>query len=237
MKNLMTVMGIICLMCVNAYATTLEGPEPTLQYDHDTYHNHNKIDSEYLTLVRERISFPSRTKLGKAQEKKFLKALDILEEVMNSDEFKRRVLSYVRPNGSREYKKNYLWKNTEERLTNEDVFDVIMNGNEKMREDTLGEMNFNSKVKICKWYENVGVWCRKVIGSTSPSSSAMIKLNWKFYQKYETHQMISNMVHEWLHLLGFLHGKEDMREEVPYIVGSIAGQVAKEILEQENKLL
>jgi hypothetical protein len=237
MKNLFTIMGMICLLSANVYATTLEGIEPVLQYDHESYYDHSKSEFGYLTLVREKISFPSRTQLGKRQEEKFNKALDLLEEVMNSDEFRKRVISYIRPNGSKEYKKNYLWRDSESRLSNKDVFEVIMNGNEKMRENTLGEMNFNSKVKICKWYENAGVWCRKVIGSTSPSSSAMIKMNWKFYQKYEAHQMVSNMVHEWLHLLGFLHGNEDMREEVPYIVGSIAGQVAKEILERENKLL
>jgi ssRNA-specific RNase YbeY (16S rRNA maturation enzyme) len=42
--------------------------------------------------------------------------------------------------------------------------------------------------------------------------------------------MVANIVHEWLHLLGFLHGEVNMREEVPYVVGSIAGQVAEEYL-------
>lgn len=221
-------------------ATTIDGIEPVLNYDTD-YSSKNyrsfasEVHTQPLTLVREKISFPSKTDLGKRQLAKFEKALDILEEVMNSEEFKTRVISYVRSNGKREYQKNYLWKDSTRTFTNEEIYELIMTGDEKMRPNTIGEMNFNSRVKICRWYENVGKWCRGVVGSTTPASSANITLNWKFYKKYETHQMVSNMVHEWLHLLGFLHGKVDMREEVPYVVGGIAGQVAKEFLEREQQ--
>ena len=64
----------------------------------------------------------------------------------------------------------------------------------------------------------------------------MIRLNWKFYQKYETPQMVANLVHEWIHLLGFLHGNQNMHEEVPYVVGSIAGEVAQNILQRETSM-
>lgn len=42
--------------------------------------------------------------------------------------------------------------------------------------------------------------------------------------------MVSNMVHEWIHLLGFLHGDTRITEEVPYVVGGIAGEVAQNLL-------
>ena len=113
---------------------------------------------------------------------------------MNSEEFKEMVIGYVNSKGERKYSKNYLWRDSQKLLTNEDVYAVIMAGNEKMRPGTQGEMNFNSWVKKCRGLERLGTWCRAVIGSTNPSSSAMIRFNWKFYSYFETHQMVANMV-------------------------------------------
>src|SRR5690606_10221987 len=144
------------------------------------------------------------------QKEKFEEALALMETVMNSEEFKAKVIGYVNSSGERTYNKNFLWNESDKRLTNEDVYQIIMNGNEKMRPDTDGEMNFNSWVKKCSGLENLGIWCRKVIGSTTPHTDHMIKLNWNFYKKFETHQMVANMVHEWIHLLGFLHGNSNL---------------------------
>jgi hypothetical protein len=213
-------------------ATTHVDINPVLQYD-ENYEIDEKSESnhQYLVVVPEEMSFPNSK-----QKARFERAQSILETVMNSEEFKYRVLAYIRSSdGQRLYQKNYLWNDSETRFTNEDVYDLVMGGNEFMVPDTLGEMNLNAYVKQCNWFMNkVSIWCRAVIGSTNPGSSKWIKLNWKFYKRYKTSEMVSNMVHEWLHLLGFLHGKENMREEVPYVVGSIAGQVAKEYLAQEG---
>lgn len=229
----------ICqLIVINlVYASTVEGIYVPLQYDNHYLHTHkNSLKSDdYLAVNPEVTLFPKNEK----QLEKFTKAISLLEKVLNSNSFKKRVLAYKRQsNGVREFQKAYLWKDSSKRLTNEQVLKVILEGNEKMRPHTEGEMNINSYVKVCKWWEKVGVWCRKVIGSTSPSSTRWIKLNWKFYSKYEVPHMVNNLVHEWIHLLGFLHGSDHMREEVPYVVGKIAGVVAQEFLDQEkeNKL-
>lgn len=222
------------VLSVSSYADMIEGLEPTLRYSKDlkiqeTFRTHN------INVVVESYRFPKGP-----QRKKFEVALGLLDQIMNSAEFKRRVISYVRSDGKREYRKNYLWRNSDQRLSNADVYEILMAGNEKMRPGTEGEMNLNSWVKVCKWWQRPGIWCRKVIGSTSPSNSKWIKLNWKFYRKYEVNNMVANMVHEWIHLLGFLHAKDvsrlELTEEVPYVVGSIAGQMAKEILEHGKPL-
>lgn len=212
-------------------ATTHEDIVPTLQYD-ENYEVDEKMDNhQYLVVVPEVMEFPESK-----QKDRFERAQSILETIMNSQDFKIRVLAYKRSlDGKRRYQKNYLWNNSKERLSNEDVFNLIMNGNEFMLPNTLTEMNLNAYVKNCNWFMNkVSIWCRAVIGSTSPSDSKWIKLNWKFYKRFKTSEMVSNLVHEWLHLIGFLHGSENMREEVPYVVGSIAGQVAEEYLEKEG---
>ncbi len=215
-------------------AIVIEGIEPILRYDENYSENKALVESHYLTVYPEDMQY-SILSLG--QELRFEKAQSLLEEVLNSEEFKVKVLSYVRSSdGSRAYQKNYLWNNASELLTNEDVYNLIMKGDEKMIPDTLGEMNIFSKIRKCNWFNSkVSVWCRSVIGSTNPSSSEWITMNYKFYKNYKASQMVSNMVHEWLHLLGFLHGKENLREEVPYVVGAIAGEVAANILESRGE--
>ena len=184
--------------------------------------------------MREDVRFP--------QGRQFIRldmALEILEKIMNSEKFKQRVIGYQRPNRTtasqndhiREYHKNYLWRDPSKTLTNEDIYKIIMNGNEKIRPDTLGEMNINIKKYKSPWYKPRA---KNVIGWTNPSSSKWINVNWHFYDHFKVHEMVGNIVHEWIHLLGFLHGNHYMREEVPYVVGKIASDIAQEILEQNN---
>lgn len=217
-------LSVMALFSVNILAHTIPGASPNLFFSKNAESYASKIGSRHIRFVSEDVSFPEGS-----QKEKFEKALSIMEEVMNSEEFKIKVIGYER-NGNRSYQKNYLWNDSSKKLSNEDIYEVIMNGDEKMRAGTEGEMNFNSWVRVCNTLQMATIWCRQVIGSTTPDSSHWIKLNWTFYKNFETHEMVANMVHEWIHLLGFLHGNDRITEEVPYVVGGIAGQVARNIL-------
>lgn len=214
-----------------SYATVLEDVVPTLEFDNHYVEKRDVVTDQHLAVSVEGYKFPE----GK-QKEKFEKALSLLEDVLNREDFKQMVLSYKNSSGKREYQKNYLWKNSQNKLTNEDVYNIIMTANERMVPGTEGKMNFYARIRRCGWFKRtVSIWCRKVIGSTAPDKSPWMTLNWKFYKNYEPHQMVANIVHEWIHLLGFLHGKLNMREEVPYVVGAIAGKVAKRIINQQNE--
>lgn len=207
----------------NVHASSIESVEKKvkLKYSTNTKSDYQENFFGYVKVLKEQVRFPAGRQGNRLDE-----AINLLDEVINSEEFKRRVLSYTRPNGQRGYSKNYRWKNVNENLTSEQIYKIIMTGDERMRPNTKGEMNLN----IRKYYK---FWSR-VIGWTSPSSSKWIRVNWRFYKRYKTHQMVGNLMHEWIHLLGFLHGSKNMHEEVPYVVGGIASQIAKEML--ENKL-
>lgn len=212
-----------------SYATIIEGVEPLLDFSHSHEVNEFKVHNQYLKVIPESYRFPE----GK-QKEKFEKALSILEQVLNSTEFRTKVLTYKRGDGKRLYQKNYLWNDKDNLLSNEDVYNILMAADEKMRPNTFGEMNINALIRKCSWFkQKVSVWCRRVIGSTNPHVSEIMTLNWKFYSRYEVPNMVANIVHEWIHLLGFLHGSKNMDQEVPYVVGSIAGEVARGILNKE----
>lgn len=203
----------------NLHASSLDSVERKVELKYSNSDKVQFLDSYngYIRVKREEVRFPAGRQSNRLEE-----AITLLDEIINSEEFKHRVLSYTRPNGQRGYSKNYLWHNTNQRLSSEDIYQIIMTGDERMIPGTEAEMNLNIKKYHSFW--------SRVIGWTSPSSSKWINVNWRFYKRYQTHQMVGNLMHEWIHLLGFLHGKEAMHEEVPYVVGGIASELAKEIL-------
>lgn len=231
MKKLFIITFYHCLFILEGFAITLDHVKPVLRFD-ESYLRHEEIDHRhYLEVAVEQVFFPTG-----GQREKFELALLLLEQVLNSDEFKRKVLSYKNGHGKREYQKNYLWDQQDSKLSNEDVYRILMKANEKMIPESLGQMNIYARVRQCGRFQRMFlIWCHRVIGSTDPRKSPWMTLNWRFYKVYEVHNMVANIVHEWIHLLGFLHGKENMNEEVPYVVGAIAGQVAKSILLKNDK--
>lgn len=227
MKTLLGWLMCAAVFSTSAYGTIREDIVPYLDFDENYEIPLEKLTQSYLAVSPEEnhydiLSFP--------QQEQFEIALGLLEETLNSEEFKRKVLSYKRSDGKRLFQKNYLWKNEKERLSNEDIFNVLMKGDEAAIPGTEGEMNIYSWIKKCNFIQRAGIWCRKVIGSTDPANSEWIKINYKFYKDYRAPQMVNNLVHEWIHLLGFLHGSENMREEAPYVIGRIAQEVSQGIL-------
>ena len=65
-------------------------------------------------------------------------------------------------------------------------------------------------------------------------TSFWITLNWKYYSNMRIEEMTGNIVHEWIHLLGFEHHKGNLDEQVTYVVGEITENMAKEILQREK---
>lgn len=185
----------------------------------------DEVSADYLNIEVENVRFPK----SRAKERMY-KAFELLEIIVNSEEFKRKVLTYKGINDSGEYSKNYLWNDSTNRLSNEDVYKVIMNGDERMVPDTLGSANLNVKSYKSKW------WFSKVIGWTNPKSNKNIHVNWRKYKNFKVESMASNLFHEWLHLVGFLHGK-NQHQEVTYVVGGIVKELAVKHIQQNPGFL
>lgn len=149
---------------------------------------------------------------------KVRKAEVILEHIMNSEEFKQRIL-------------NYTWKgkktfNANNGLTNQEIYDHIMTGEEILMPDTHGVMNFDLTL-----YRSKNPWS-KVKGYTT-AKSMRIYMNKKFFRKtsWTSIDVAANMAHEWVHKMGYGHAYKhnaDRPFTVPYAIGSIVGELAKE---------
>lgn len=172
--------------------------------------------SEFLKVVPGKIL--GFTKVPKEKER-LLKSFEVIEAVMNSKEFKNKVIGFqgTGPTGGFTLPKE---------LTNEEVYAFLMQGRELIDGDTtLGEMNLDvSRYK--PWYKSA------VIGRTYPGKSKKIEVNGQHYSKLDVANMASNITHEWIHLNGFSHSSASDHDSVPYAVGYIVRDLAQKYLDQ-----
>jgi len=150
---------------------------------------------------------------------KLNQALEIIKVVINSEEFKNRVKNF-KWNGKLQYNQN-------NGLTNEEIFEKIMQGEEELVPGIDHVMNFDLKL-----YRSRNPFS-KVYGYTNPDTTR-VWLNKKFYRRssYTAIDVASNLTHEWLHKIGFGHSfysNPDRPYTVPYAVGYILGELAQEM--------
>lgn len=150
---------------------------------------------------------------------KIEKAKKILEFVMNSQEFKTKIL-------------NFTWKgkkefNNNKNMSNLEIYNHLMTGEEDLLPRSTGVMNFDLTL-----YRSKNPWS-KVKGYTTPDSMR-IYMNKKFFfrSSWTAIDVAANMAHEWVHKMGFGHDyrfNEDRPFSVPYAVGNIVSQLAKKM--------
>lgn len=143
-------------------------------------------------------SMPKEAKLNDAIERMLL--------VINSKEFKQKVLAH-----------EYLGKKTfvdNQNLTNQEVYEVIMAGVETLNGDLDQEMDLD----LTLYYSN-----NSTVGYTYPNTNR-VWINDKFFTTNSLGKVAGNIVHEWTHKLGFTHDfnrTEKRNYSVPYAVGNI----------------
>lgn len=143
------------------------------------------------------------------EREKFLEAMDILELVLNSGEFRESILSYV---GFRETNGH----------NNRELYKRIMGGRDKFEHGDDSSL----RVHIIK-YTN---YKKNTVGYTYPST---IKTwaNFKYHKNFSRADICGNVFHESLHNMGFTHRKRSKRNQtVPYAGGYIARDLANDVL-------
>lgn len=162
------------------------------------------------------IGFTSR------QEKKVKSASRLIRKIVRSEEFRKAVLNHTW-NGKKTFADN-------DGLTNEEIYKKILEGAEKQTD--LGANN-TMDLEMELYTDNDSI----TIGYTYPSI-VRIYINRKYFNKFLPYQVADNMMHEWLHKIGFNHAVKNTPERqysVPYAVGYIVKKIARNL--KQSKLL
>ncbi len=214
-KILFGISGVVFSLNIFAHTTLNATPAPKMKFAPAHLRHADNIQTQTLKVVPGSVEgFKNYPKEKQAMEDAFV----LIEKVMNSEEFKQRVINYIDFSGKRNFTSN-------RGLTNEQVYESLMTGKEMINGDrTPGEMNFNVSRYLKSW--------SKVIGYTNMGSNNVIHVNGKFYSRFKAEEITGNITHEWIHLCGFSHASANDHDSVPYAVGYIMGDLAKKLVKQ-----
>lgn len=173
------------------------------------YLHPDAVIANHLTVKGMQIKGFSGDSLVKIQ-----KAFEVLEKVVNSEEFKERVINFKNTKGQRAFASN-------NGLTNEEIFERFMDGRETLQPNTPGEMNYYLSLYNSRW--------SRVIGYTSASTN-VININWKYFRTFKPNEVAGNLAHEWTHKIGFDHKSAAEHDSAPYAIGYIVEELAAKYL-------
>ncbi len=157
----------------------------------------------------ELINFP------KQDEKKITHALKILKKVFSSSEFRKRVLRHEF-DGKKTFHMN-------RGLSNLEIYHLILSGMEEL--SPLRNHTMDVELELYSDFES------NILGFTRPDTQR-IWMNRKYFDEHTGAELSSNLVHEWLHKLGFDHEREKTplrKYSVPYAIGYIVRELAREL--------
>jgi hypothetical protein len=148
---------------------------------------------------------------SRTQENKVLDAVDLIKQVIATDEFKNAILNHKYKG-----KKTFVDNGG---LTNAQIYKKILESSEKL----MPKKNNSMDVTLVTYHTSANV-----IGYTLPSVNK-VWMNTRYLNKFTPTQVASNLFHEWLHKLGFKHDFEKTPERpysVPYAIGYLVKKFA-----------
>jgi hypothetical protein len=149
------------------------------------------------------------------QEEKIKHAVAIIKKVIALKEFRDRILNFT-------YKGvNNFFDN--EGMTNTEVYQKLLEGAERIG-NTSKNNTLNVELELYHQSTNT-------IGYTYPNT-ARIWMNTKYFNKYTPVKVADNLMHEWMHKIGFTHAvrwSKDRDHSVPYAVGYLIEELAEKL--------
>lgn len=141
----------------------------------------------------------------KTEEEKVRAAVALIKKVIASDEFRSRVLNYAVAG-----KKGFV---DNRGYSNEEIYQKIFEGAEIIG-DTSKDGTMNVELEL--FHSPT-----KTIGYTFPDTTR-IWVNRRYFNDYTPLKVADNLMHEWMHKLGFDHARErtpEREHSVPYAIG------------------
>jgi len=151
------------------------------------------------------------------QKEKVLRAAYLIRMVISSGKFKSRVLSH-------KFNGKFAFADSKG-LSNAEIYRRILDGSESIKPHVDHEMD----MVLLTYYEDA-----VTIGYTYPTTRN-VWMNRKYLDRFTPVQVSGNMMHEWVHKLGFdheVHNTATRMYSVPYAIGYIVQRLARD-LEQD----
>lgn len=146
------------------------------------------------------------------QEDKIQAASRLIKQVVASDEFKNRILNH-RFGGKKAFNDN-------DGLSNAQIYKKIIEGSEMLSPGIDNQMDLSLEVFRA---------ANNTVGYTYPNE-LKVWMNEKFLNANMPYKVTTNMIHEWLHKLGFTHDQAatpNRKYSVPYAIGYLVRDLAK----------
>lgn len=144
-----------------------------------------------------KIELKEHKNFKKCELAKYKKGLDLLQMIINSRQFKERVLaaSFTETNG----------------MSSEEIYSYLISGQNKFYD----EVDHNLEIYTSMYFS----W-KRVVGYTYPST-VWTWLNRRVFRKMKPSSIASNCLHEYAHNCGWGH-KKKKSTSVPYQLGKVA---------------
>lgn len=153
--------------------------------------------------------------LSKNRENKIYEATEVVKKVVSSTAFRNAILGH-KFNGRKTFSDN-------RGLTNSQIYNKILAGAEKLHPFKNNTMDL--EIELFTDLKS------RTIGFTR-TNSPRVWINTKYFNKLSAEKVAANLVHEWLHKLGFSHDvKRTWRRKysVPYAVGRLVSKLGKKL--------
>lgn len=175
-------------------------------------------DDEDDIVDNDAVTFDTDIKMYKfssSGKSKILKAAELIREVVASPAFKKKVLNH-KYNGRKTFVDNGG-------LSNAEIYQKILDGSEKL---TPGKNN-TMDLEVELYTDNSS----NTVGYTYPNT-IRVWMNSKYFNRNTPALVTTNMMHEWLHKLGFKHSASatsSRKYSVPYAIGYMVRDLAKSL--------
>lgn len=166
---------------------------------------------------------PRMINFSEAQKEKVISAADLIKKVVASDEFRDAILNYEF-DGKKQFVQN-------RGFSNEKIYQLILEASEKQLKK--GKNNVMD-LELQLYREDT-----TTIGYTYPNV-VRIYMNTKYFDRFDSVQVSDNMMHEWLHKIGFDHDVQyspSRDHSVPYAIGYLVKRLAKKYLAEDSVVL
>lgn len=148
------------------------------------------------------------------QQAKFDKAIEMIKKVVASEEFKKAVLNHTY-NGSKTYVDNRGFSNAT-------IYQKLLDGAETLKPTKNNAIDMEVEL----YYAN-----NTTVGYTY-ANSKRVWVNRKYFDTNAVSSVASNLVHEWLHKLGFGHSvayNAARDYSVPYAIGRMVRTIGPKL--------